>query len=548
MDNPSRRSALIIEDIKFASYRVLDVIPGVNGSSETVSYKDVYGMMVDVEVGTPPQKVTLRLSGGSSTWIPRDINFGAPDGFNTSQRCRRVCSLIESYGGYIQNRSVTWGKVPKLLNPEKHVSLSHAIDSYEGRYLSDTLFWGDPAKEFPYQADFYTIDDFVFLAADEFNGTGELGLGLLDFTGELDGFGGKEFLRRVVERKIYQRYSVSMAVMGFSVYYDAYDINSSEITFSTIDISKYQLPMVTYEWPSQRLVTGGGILTASVGFSMNGTLKIILNNQPTIISIGQPTIGLPAQLLNTILKGVNAIESKVKDGLWSIDCGKIKDMDLSLDIQFEGLNITLTAEDFMVKVPKPSNVLQEEEEGGEERKDEDCRIFLESSEQNNDYGVATIYLGIPFLRKAYVWMDYQNNQTSIAKSKQRVKNSTLISIGPGGIFSSFDDQKDGEPDDEIRPIPGVSDSDFGRRIYDYIYETPGLAMIVGTTIAGAAVLTAVGVLVLVLLRGGRAEIPQLPPVPELEGAERCELNADHGWSEVAGSEGGKPRSSDDGEN
>ncbi|KAF3100294.1 hypothetical protein TWF594_007592, partial [Orbilia oligospora] len=218
----SRKSAIIIEDIKFASYRVLDVIPGVNGSSETVSYKDVYGMMVDVEVGTPPQEMTLRLSGGSSTWIPRNINFGAPDGFNTSQRCRRVCSLIESYGGYIQNRSVTWEKVPELLKPEEHVSLSHAIDSYEGYYLSDTLFWGGPARKSPSQAYSYTIDDFVFLAADEFNSTGELGLGLLDFTGELDGFGGKEFLRRIAGGRIFEGYSMSMPVMGFSVYYDAY--------------------------------------------------------------------------------------------------------------------------------------------------------------------------------------------------------------------------------------------------------------------------------------------------------------------------------------
>ncbi|KAF3152094.1 hypothetical protein TWF594_005846 [Orbilia oligospora] len=276
--------------------------------------------------------------------------------------------------------------------------------------------------------------------------------------------------------------------------------------------------MVTYNWPRQKLVTGGGVMTASVGFSRNGTLETVLNNQPTIISLGQPTIGLPAQLLNTILKNVNAVESKEKDGLWSIECEKIKDMDLSLDIRFERLNITLTAEDFMVKVPKPSNL---QGEGDDEEEGDDCRIFLESSEQNNDYGVATIYLGIPFLRKAYVWMDYQNNQTSIAKSKQRVTNSTLISIGSDGIFYTFGDQKYGSPDEE---------------------------MIIGATIAGAAVLTAVGVLVLAVLVGSRAEIPQLPPVPELEGAERCELNADHGWSEVVGSEGGKSQGSDDGEN
>ncbi|KAF3112691.1 hypothetical protein TWF102_004090 [Orbilia oligospora] len=541
----SRKSAIIIEDIKFASYRVLDVIPGVNGSSETVSYKDVYGMMVDVEVGTPPQEMTLRLSGGSSTWIPRNINFGAPDGFNTSQRCRRVCSLIESYGGYIQNRSVTWEKVPELLKPEEHVSLSHAIDSYEGYYLSDTLFWGGPARKSPSQAYSYTIDDFVFLAADEFNSTGELGLGLLDFTGELDGFGGKEFLRRIAGGRIFEGYSMSMPVMGFSVYYDAYDINSSEITFSTVDINKYQLPMVTYNWPRQKLVTGGGVMTASVGFSRNGTLETVLNNQPTIISLGQPTIGLPAQLLNTILKNVNAVESKEKDGLWSIECEKIKDMDLSLDIRFEGLNITLTAEDFMVKVPKPSNL---QGEGDDEEEGDDCRIFLESSEQNNDYGVATIYLGIPFLRKAYVWMDYQNNQTSIAKSKQRVTNSTLISIGSDGIFYTFGDQKYGSPDEEVRPLARPSDYESGTSIYNYIFEKPSMKMIIGATIAGAAVLTAVGVLVLAVLVGSRAEIPQLPPVPELEGAERCELNADHGWSEVVGSEGGKSQGSDDGEN
>ncbi|KAF3217300.1 hypothetical protein TWF679_002316 [Orbilia oligospora] len=537
----SRKPAIIIEDIKFASYRVLDVNPGVNGSFEIVSYKDVYGMMVDVEVGTPPQEVTLRLSGGSSTWIPRDINFGAPGGFNTSQRCRRVCSLIESYGGYIQNRSVTWEKVRGLLKPEEHVSLSHPIDSYEGQYLSDTFFWGDQSEKSPSQAYPYTIDDFLFLAADEFNSTGELGLGLLDFTGELGGFGGKEFLRRIVER-----YSTSGSlVMGFSVYYDAYDINSSEITFSTIDINKYQLPMVTYTWPPQRLVTGGGIMTASVGFSMNGTLKTVLNNQPTIISLGQPTIGLPAQLLNTILKSVNAVESKVKDGLWSIECGKIKDVDLSLDIRFEGLNITLTAEDFMVKVPKPSNVVQEEGEGEE---NEDCRIFLESSEQNDDYGVATVYLGIPFLRKAYVWTDYQNNQTSIAKSKQRVTNSTLVPISSAGIFYTFGDQRYGSPDEEVRPLFGPSDYGPISTISDFSFDKPSMKMIIGATIAGAAVLTAVGVLVLVVLLGGRPEVPQVPPVPELGGAERCELNADHGWSEVVGSQGGKFQGSDDEEN
>ncbi|KAF3196079.1 hypothetical protein TWF225_000427, partial [Orbilia oligospora] len=301
-------------------------------------------------------------------------------------------------------------------------------------------------------------------------------------------------------------------------------INSSEITFSTVDINKYQLPMVTYDWPRQKPVTGGGVMTASVGFSRNGTLETVLNNQPTIISLGQPTIGLPAQLLNTILKSVNAVESKEKDGLWSIECEKIKDMDLSLDIRFEGLNITLTAEDFMVKVPKPSNILQEEGEDKEE--EEDCRIFLET----------------------YVWMDYQNNQTSIAKSKQRVTNSTLISIGSDGIFYTFGDQKYGSPDEEVRPLARPSDYESGTSIYNYIFENPSMKMIIGATIAGAAVLTAVGVLVLAVLVGSRAEIPQLPPVPELEGAERCELNADHGWSEVVGSEGGKFRGSDDGEN
>ncbi|KAK6532386.1 hypothetical protein TWF281_006575 [Arthrobotrys megalospora] len=484
-----RQDVLVIEDIKFTSYNVWDDTPNFDRSARPAAFRNVYGFFVNVDIGTPPQNVALRLSGGFRTLIPRAGTFA-----DDPEACEQLCRIVDFYGGYDEAASSTARDYYN--NTLRDIStFKYPIESYSGHYRSDTLSLNNNT----------TIKNFTFLAEDEFYNTGELGLSLWNGNRTSSTFYGAEFLRRLFNAGL-------TGIMGFAMHYAAYDINSSQITFGAVDTRKYAPPMVTYDWPSPNLPMSGNFMTTNISLSIFGSVVTFLPDQLTVISLGQPTIWLPLPLLNMILSAAKATE-RVDDRLWAVSCDRIRTLDISLFIELRGVNFTLEASDFIGIAPIP-----------ESEDSPSCRVFLESSW--NDTGVAPISLGIPFLRKAYVWFDYQNNQTSIARANQRALDSNLVRVREFGITDVLDIIRyEAEPRGSSEKLP--------------------LGAIIGGAVGGLFLL---GVIAWLIFWLRRRVVPLVPPVPveEVEGVQRFELGANHGRSELAGSEGVRFQGPDDG--
>ncbi|KAK6505565.1 hypothetical protein TWF481_007459 [Arthrobotrys musiformis] len=452
-----------------------------------------YGFFVNISIGVPPQEVIVQLTGGGITWVP-----------DSETQCIREtlkCEIIHSYGAYNQSLSDTSRFIPIDGGFRSKTTI-------EGHFIYDTLLWGG-----------IQMGGFPFLATTVFSDVPQLGLGASPrhfsyLTKDTDAykFEGKSLgtLQAIFDAR-------RIGVMGFAMYYDAYEVNSSQIMLGAIDTEKYEAPIVTYTQETQKEV--GRFTTRRFSFSryIGDDKTVEIDNLKTAIALGDSNIRFPDFIQNLILVAMNASQSNVG---WYVNCEAAEKLDLSLDFEFDDINITLTAKDLIGRI----------EERTEAQEDLECRVFLDTLEYGGellDEESADIYLGIPFLRVAYVWLDYQNNQTSLAKARQRIAISNIVKIEKGGITTTlakqnFTSVRNGTGEG---PPPGGGNGDGSSK--------PPVAAIAGGSVGGIVVLGAIGYLAFVFWLRKRKQ-PEIPLVPmgELEGRQKFELGPDHGKSEL----------------
>ncbi|KAF3220673.1 hypothetical protein TWF679_008869 [Orbilia oligospora] len=344
------------------------------------------------------------------------------------------------------------------------------------------------------------IGGFPFMAAVIFSDVPPLGLGASpgSFGITKGSSGGTDDLRLEIKslgtlQAIYDAQKID--VKGFAMYYDAYGRSSAdEFEPDNPWGRRYRKP-------------------------------IMFENLRTTIVIGDSNIRFPDILRESVLLALNATSSGLE---WYVNCETAEKLNFSLDFEFDDrVNITLTAKDLIGRVEERAGV----------QKDLGCKVFLDTLEDDGEFipgNPTTMYLGIPFMRVAYVWVDYQNNQTSIAKAKQRVANSNIVKIEEGGIKVTLEKDNVGRGPisngTEEEPPPKGSDE---RKPRDENNKVP-IAAIAGGLVGGIAVLGAIGYLLFVLWKKRRQQLPEIPPMPmeELDGHQKVELDTGHKTSEL----------------
>ncbi|KAF3140783.1 hypothetical protein TWF594_006282 [Orbilia oligospora] len=418
-----------------------------------------YGFLVNISIGD------------DVGWVPIKFNDSPCD-------APTQCYIVNTYGIYNQ-----------VLASSSRVSI------YSGPSQGG---FDDFAEGFPASGKLglggFQLDNFTFIAARFFVRIPKLKLGMkaLDTirvrrNQEIPGLG---FLAALWRQGLIE-------VMGFGMYYDAYNINSSQITLEAVDTEKYDRPIVTYEWSSRNEV--GGLLTRRFSSSVGDTVVFSSTNQRTFVVPSEPNIRIPKVYRDYILESINGhLDS---DEIPYVDCRAAENTKFSLEFEFDRINITLTAKDLIGRVSKANKT--------------QCRVFVESSEDGRiiyDGISASLYLGIPFLRVAYVWLDYQNSPTSLAKARRRVTTTNFVKVDKGGIISALQKQK-------------VASSE-ARRLS--VLDMAPLLAAIGVCL-GIFVFWAISI-------SKKQKRDILPPAGELDRLEQQETAAAHGKSEVSGSQ------------
>ncbi|KAF3111453.1 hypothetical protein TWF102_007117 [Orbilia oligospora] len=417
------------------------------------------------------QDIIARITGDDVGWVPIKFNDSPCD-------APTQCYIVNTYGIYNQ-----------VLASSSRVSI------YSGPSQGG---FDDFAEGFPASGKLglggFQLDNFTFIAARFFVRIPKLKLGMkaLDTirvrrNQEIPGLG---FLAALWRQGLIE-------VMGFGMYYDAYNINSSQITLEAVDTEKYDRPIVTYEWSSRNEV--GGLLTRRFSSSVGDTVVFSSTNQRTFVVPSEPNIRIPKVYRDYILESINGhLDS---DEIPYVDCRAAENTKFSLEFEFDRINITLTAKDLIGRVSKANKT--------------QCRVFVESSEDGRiiyDGISASLYLGIPFLRVAYVWLDYQNSPTSLAKARRRVTTTNFVKVDKGGIISALQKQK-------------VASSE-ARRLS--VLDMAPLLAAIGVCL-GIFVFWAISI-------SKKQKRDILPPAGELDRLEQQETAAAHGKSEVSGSQ------------
>ncbi|KAK6496373.1 hypothetical protein TWF481_002398 [Arthrobotrys musiformis] len=476
-----------------------------------------------MSIGLPPQNITALVTGNQLTWVPIFYDEKNKCGYDDDMFTKNQFSLVDELCGAIIN---DYGIYNGILANKSGVSVfvgenSLAYYSARGRYIPGNAAVGTIGLND------IEIQNFTFLASNKyFTSAPELGLGVQSSFSlpEKVGPDGKTLDLGLLPALLRQGL---IDVMGLGIYYDAYeqDINQSQITFGAVDTDKFDLPIITY--PSAAVDDVGGLTTRKITSSAGNTTLFSFTTQEVSVSISEPSIRLPEAYLNPMLKALNASESFYSNKTFYADCKAVEKLDLSLSFEFSGINITLTAKDLIGKVQEP---LSEKTR---------CRIFLDNSDNGGIDNVTiseTVQLGIPFLRVAYLWLDYQNNQTSLAKAKQRVTTSNFVKIGEDGIEATLEEQR-------LTEAPLDQEPDVNREAdIDYETDKPPVGAIAGGSVGGIAALGIVGFLIFWTIK--KREISDLvvppPSMGELEGKElprnAHEVSADNSRSELQGSD------------
>ncbi|KAF3174750.1 hypothetical protein TWF225_009472 [Orbilia oligospora] len=452
-----------------------------------------YGFLVEAPIGTPPQTVTLRLTGEWINWIPSY--------FKSTLSVPPNCSIINCT---VPSSLTLWdnGSMSSTYR-EPDPPIQQNFSTLRGGWITyDRLSMGD-----------LRLSSLPFIAAEVSNEFPQLGLGMrfVDWLNSNRGDQNLGLLQAVFKEGLIE-------VEGLGVYLGAYDENSSQITLGGIDIAKYEAPMTVF---TPQHIDGGSVIFEKVSvvyLTEDSSQNYVVQNRNigdaiVYFLIGDPDIRVPGYLRSPILQSLEAyelIERNTNDSVWYMDCERIGYRQISLKFESQGMSITLTTKDLVGKVDLKAGDWWFNSSVPYSKK-EACRIFVSPSESyrdatNDDIKEGSIFLGHPFLRFAYMWFDYQNGQIGLAKAKQGVGISNITKIQEDGIIATV----------------GRSGAIvFG----DSTSSQPNVKVIVGSAIGGIMI------------------TPEIPPVPttelELEGQAKFEMPAKHGNCEVVGS-GGYP--------
>ncbi|RMZ85788.1 hypothetical protein DV737_g349, partial [Chaetothyriales sp. CBS 132003] len=338
--------------------------------------------LINVTVGTPPQKFSLQLDTGSS-----DIWFPA-----------KSASICDEQGGcpvgtYDQNASSTYSD-PGL--PEFQIQYVDGTE-IEGAYISDVLRLGST-----------TLTNMTMAQATELNAQG---IGIMGV-----GFTSGEAAAEDAEGFTYPNVIDVLKSEGFihtkaySLWLDSLDANVGSILFGGVDSSKYSGDLVAL--PIQLdsdTDTISSFTVAWTGLVLTGSGNHVdvspSSPQAAILDSGTTDTLLPDDIANSIFNGVGVMTDETYGNV--IAC-KVADDDLTFSFGFGGrtsgtVNVSLS--EFVTPLLTTDGSTPTFENG-----DDACSFAIEAAGEN------PVLFGDSFLRSAYVVYDLENKLVALGQT------------------------------------------------------------------------------------------------------------------------------------
>ncbi len=369
----SRVVATPIDDLKPASSDSGDV------DGNLTPYDQHFWYGIDIEVGNPPQKVTVSIDTGSSDlWVTSKPEVIGDD------------PNIYLYGVYNASKSSTY----------KHIS-----DSFRTKYADQSSAVGEWFKD-DVTIGGHTVKGFTLGLSKQNTGVshGILGLGL---DGILAGQGSQEYFG-------YRNYPHSLVDSGitqssaFSMFLNGSNSNSGSLIFGGVDSNLYigdlySLPLVTFP-----------VLGAYLD-SLTFEGKTVPYKQPAVLDSGSSLTYLSDASLLPILKSIGL--NYTQGQYIMVDCSTFQNDQRIIEY-------TLGCATIKVKLSEliPPESWADTDKSG-------CYFGLQS---NSLSGSITI-LGDSFLRSAYVVYDMDSLEISIAQSNSSaILTESEIEVIPSG--------------------------------------------------------------------------------------------------------------------
>ncbi|KAK4447298.1 putative secreted aspartic proteinase protein [Podospora aff. communis PSN243] len=376
--------------------------------------------VIDISIGTPPQKLTVAVDTGSyKLWVNPDCSKSSV-ARNVTMDGRTVQFVdtplsdpaeCRKRGNYDPLISSTAGAAD--LDDEK---FSYADGTtVEVGYLKDRISVGG-----------LTINDQIFGVAQASNQTG---VGIMGFGPPPWGFNNSGMYPMILTSMARQGVINSPA---FSMHLGDLDNSTGTITFGGVDKKKYKGSLAKIPFRTQQFKTSDGQPFDHTSYYVN-IKSIRLTNPGTTdsksydLGSGDTVASLDCGSTNNILP--KGLTKSVCDDLKGTlrNNGKTCDVDCAIRRQPGGMTFGLEGKDILVPF---YNLIEERVN----REVASCHVMM----NDNDLGLdpETHILGAPFLRSSYAVFDWGNGNLHIAQADNCGTNIVAIGNGtdavPGG--------------------------------------------------------------------------------------------------------------------
>ncbi|KAH8705659.1 aspartic peptidase domain-containing protein, partial [Talaromyces proteolyticus] len=348
-----------------------------SSGTTTVPLQNAYvEYLVEVSVGTPPQKIQSQLDTGSSDlWFP------------TASQCPDTTTC--PYGYFTPSKSSTFAEVAPNEFNITYGDGSGAI----GDYFNDTLTIAGT-----------TVKDFTMAVAREVTGEPVIGSVMGVSYPALDASN---------KGVTYPNYPQALVNSGFintvaySLWLDDLAANTGSILFAGVDKAKFcgALEVVDVQ-PYQGGIYAFYVTLNSISYTTgSGTSTIASTASLALLDSGTSLTAVPQDVLQTIVSQFPTAQYDSQYSVYVVPCSAGQ----------QAGHFTFTFGNKAIRVDLSEYVLQENEQGS-------CRLGFQASPDD------TYILGDTFLRSAYVVYDLVNNQIGLASSSFNGGESDVVAF------------------------------------------------------------------------------------------------------------------------
>ena len=371
---------------------------------------------VDLEIGTPPQNVTVLVDTGSSDlWVSHAMN--------------PYCGALLDDSSKLRNREIHIEQDPALgdlilpidceqfgtFNPDKSYTWSPNVTSFEITYGDSTFASGHWGQDSLHMMNL-NITGLSFAVANRSNSSvGVLGIGMQ----------GLEVTNTGPNRKTafsYDNFPMVLKNNGaiqanvYSLYLNSLSSTHGSVLFGAVDHSKYigalyTVPVVNtlrhlgFKNAVQFDITLHGIGIAAPSDSVNGNTEyrtLTTTKIPALLDSGTTLTYLPEKMVEQIAGYIGAVYS-AKTGFYMVPCSAMETTtqhrattpnmnDIYIVFDFGGFHINTTLSNYIIQTTSDS-----------------CLFGIVPHRTN------TALLGDTFLTHAYVVFDLENKEISLAQ-------------------------------------------------------------------------------------------------------------------------------------